>query len=106
MNKIKPLNLLLLDDHEKFRAGPTRPLQPDADFKVRAPCGSSAEALTLWSPNINVVLLDVDLGNERALVFVEEARKRCFEGKILAVTAGIGSQEAVRLLESGVSGIL
>ena len=51
-------------------------------------------------------LLDVDLGSERALVFVEEARKLCFEGKILVVTAGIGGQEAVRLLEAGVAGIL
>jgi DNA-binding NarL/FixJ family response regulator len=51
-------------------------------------------------------LLDVDLGNERALAFVEEARKLGFEGKILVVTAGIGGQEAVRLLEAGVSGIL
>ncbi len=51
--------------------------------------------------NVNMVLLDVDLGNERALGFVEEARKLGFEGKILVVTAGIGGQEAVRLLEAG-----
>ena len=29
----------------------------------------------MLSRNVNVVLLDVDLGNERALAFVEEARK-------------------------------
>ena len=50
--------------------------------------------------------LDVDLGDERALAFVEEARKACFEGQILVVTAGISGQEAVRLLQAGVSGIL
>ena len=106
MSKAKTLNLLLLDDHEMFREGLTRTLEREPDFKVVAQCGSSAEALNMLGRNINVVLLDVDLGNERALAFVEEARKLGFEGKILVVTAGIGGQEAVRLLEAGVSGIL
>jgi DNA-binding NarL/FixJ family response regulator len=106
MNKSKTLNLLIVDDHEMFREGLTRTLEREPDFKVVAQCGSSAEALNLLGRNVNVVLLDVDLGNERALVFVEEARKLCFEGKILVVTAGIGGQEAVRLMEAGVAGIL
>ncbi len=106
MSKTKTLNLLLLDDHEMFREGLTRTLEREPDFKVVAQCGSSSEALNMLGRNVNMVLLDVDLGNERALAFVEEARKLGFEGKILVVTAGIGGQEAVRLLEAGVSGIL
>ncbi len=35
-----------------------------------------------------MVLLDVDLGAERALDFVMEAKKRAFDGQILVVTAG------------------
>lgn len=81
-------------------------LERETDFKVVAQCGSSAEALRMLSGNVHVVLLDVDLGNERALAFVEEARKSHFEGKILVVTAGISGQEAVRLLQEGVTGIL
>ena len=53
-----------------------------------------------------MVLLDVDLGEERALGFVEAARKRAFEGPILVVTAGVSGSEAVRLLQAGVSGIV
>jgi len=53
-----------------------------------------------------MVLLDVDLGNERALGFVEGARDAAFEGQILVVTAGISGQEAVRLLQAGVAGII
>jgi two-component system nitrate/nitrite response regulator NarL len=56
--------------------------------------------------NVNMVLLDVDLGNERALSFVEGARDAAFEGQILVVTAGISGQEAVRLLQAGVAGII
>lgn len=104
--QIKTINLLLLDDHDMFREGLARTLEREPDLKVIAQCGSSAEALTALSRNVHMVLLDVDLGNERALKFVEEARKGLFEGQILVVTAGISGQEAVRLLQAGVSGIL
>lgn len=106
MTKTKSINLLLLDDHEMFREGLARTLEREPDLKVVAQCGTSAEALAALNRNVDMVLLDVDLGNERALAFVEEARKSCFEGQILVVTAGISSQEAVRLLQAGVTGIL
>jgi two-component system nitrate/nitrite response regulator NarL len=106
VNTTKILNLLLLDDHEMFREGLARTLERQPDFKVVAQCGTSAEALAVLSGNIDMVLLDVDLGNERALAFVEEARKSHYEGQILVVTAGVSGQEAVRLLQSGVTGIL
>lgn len=106
MTKSKIINLLLLDDHEMFREGLARTLEREPDFRVVAQCGSSAEALALLNRNVNMVLLDVDLGNERALAFVEEAKKSYFEGQILVVTAGISGQEAVRLLQAGVTGIL
>jgi two-component system, NarL family, nitrate/nitrite response regulator NarL len=73
---------------------------------VVAQCGSTTEALGMLNRNVDMVLLDVDLGNERALGFVEAARNFLFEGRILVVTAGISGQEAIRLLEAGVSGIL
>jgi two-component system nitrate/nitrite response regulator NarL len=106
VTKSKIINLLLLDDHEMFREGLARTLEREPDFRVVAQCGSSAEALAMLNRNVNMVLLDVDLGNERALAFVEEAKKSYFEGQILVVTAGISGQEAVRLLQAGVTGIL
>lgn len=104
----KTINLMLLDDHDMFREGLARTLEREPDLKVVAQCRSSAEALALLNRNLNVnmVLLDVDLGDERALGFVEAARNFLFEGQILVVTAGISSQEAVRLLQAGVNGIL
>jgi len=106
MTMTKTLNLLLLDDHEMFREGLSRTLEREPDFRVVAQCGSSAEAIARLNSHVDMVLLDVDLGDERALAFVEEARRLFFEGKILVVTAGISEQEAVRLLQAGASGIL
>jgi len=54
----------------------------------------------------NMILLDVDLGPERALDFVTRAKKNGFEGQILVVTAGISGQQAVQLVQAGVAGIL
>lgn len=53
-----------------------------------------------------MVILDVDLGSERALDFVLEARKRGFGGQILVLTAGVSGPEAVQLVQAGVAGIL
>jgi two-component system nitrate/nitrite response regulator NarL len=66
-----------------------------------------AEALGLLTKSgASMVLLDVDLGPERALDFIVEAKKRAFDGQILVVTAGVSGPEAVQLVQAGVAGIL
>src|SRR5215471_7960646 len=82
----KPINLLILDDHDMFREGLVRTLEREPDMQVVAQCGTSREALALLNRAITMVLLDVDLGNERALGFVEQARSTGYEGPILVVT--------------------
>src|SRR5436305_1790287 len=90
-----------------FRDGLARMLDKEADFAVAGQVSSATEGLAvLPSSNPNVVLLDVDLGTERALDFVKGARGAGFEGRILIVTAGMSDQEAVQLVQAGVSGIL
>ena len=101
------INLLLLDDHEMFRQGLARVLEKEPGLKVVAQCSSSAQALdALKRSGVSMVLLDVDLGPERALDFVTQVKKNGFEGQILVVTAGISGQEAVQLVQAGVAGIL
>ena len=102
----KSLHLILVEDHEMVREGLARTLEREPDLKIVGQCSSSAEALMLLRGSVDMVLLDVDLGEERALSFVEAARKQDFEGRILVVTAGISGTEAVRLLQAGVSGIV
>src|SRR5215831_8014158 len=102
----KSLHLILVEDHEMVREGLARMLEKEPDLKIVGQCSSSAEALLLLQGSVDMVLLDVDLGEERALAFVEAARKQHFDGRILVVTAGISGTEAVRLLQAGVSGIV
>lgn len=90
-----------------FRQGLARVLEKESGFKVVGQFGSSAEALrALHDSGATMVLLDVDLGTERALDFVLECKKNAFSGQVLVVTAGTSGQEAVQLVQAGVAGIL
>ena len=100
------INVLLVDDHAMFREGLARMLATEQDLEVVAEVSSVSEALTLLNAETDVVLLDVDLGQERALEFVERAKSAAFQGRILIVTAGISGREAVQLVQAGVAGIL
>lgn len=100
------INVLLVDDHAMFREGLARMLATEQDMEVVAEVSSVSEALPLLNAQTDVVLLDVDLGQERALEFVERAKSAAFQGRILIVTAGISGREAVQLVQAGVAGIL
>jgi two-component system nitrate/nitrite response regulator NarL len=104
---VELLRILLVDDHAMFRDGLARMLDKEGDFTVVGQVGSATEGLAvLPESSPDVVLLDVDLGAERALDFVKGARGIGFGGQILVVTAGMSDQEAIQLVQAGVSGIL
>jgi len=101
------IRLLLLDDHAMFRQGLARFLEKEPGFIVVGQCSSAAAAITeLPGSGATMILLDVDLGTERAIDFIAEARKQGFTGQILVVTAGVSEQVAVQLIQAGVAGIL
>lgn len=70
-----------------FRQGLARVLEDESGFKLVGQFGSSAEALTaLNDSGATMVLLDVNLGQERALDFVLESKKKGFKGQMLAAS--------------------
>src|SRR3974390_318415 len=90
-----------------FREGLARVLEKEPGLQIVGQCASSAEALAMLSKvDAGMILLDVDLGPERALGFVLAARRKGFAGHILVVTAGISGPEAVQLVQAGVAGIV
>jgi two-component system nitrate/nitrite response regulator NarL len=103
----QPIGLFLLDDHAMFREGLARVLEKEPDLRVVGQGASAADALTkLAASGASIILLDVDLGAERALDFVLQAKKKGFEGQLLVLTAGVSGPEAVQLVQAGVAGIL
>ena len=104
---VATINVLLVDDHAMFREGLARVLEKEPGIKVVGQSSTVAEALALLEKSgATLVLLDVDLGPERALDFIVEAKKMAYAGHTLVVTAGVSGPEAVQLVQAGVAGIL
>jgi DNA-binding NarL/FixJ family response regulator len=101
------LRLLLVDDHLLFREGLARLLSLEPDFEIVAQCSTSTEALQLVrGSDVDVVLLDFYLGDEKGNHFISSARQSGYAGKILMVTAGMTATECSAALKLGASGIL
>ena len=105
---IGQLRLLLIDDHALFREALAEKLGKEPDMAVIGVCGSAAEALDLIRAGAqpDLILLDFDLGSERVFDFLTAVRETGCAGQVLIVTAGVGSRQAVQLIQAGVRGIL
>jgi len=102
----KNVRILLIDDHALFRESVARLLQAEPGFEVVANCASGTEALeVLKSREVDIVLLDLDLGPERGSDFLEGLRAESHQCKILLVTAGVNDNEVPNLIRKGISGI-
>ena len=100
------IRILVVDDHALFREGLARLLEAEPDFSLVEHCTSVDEAMRSLSKNqIDVVLLDFDLGLQRGQEFLERVRARGFPGRILIVTAGMSDHDAVEALRLGAAGI-
>jgi two-component system, NarL family, nitrate/nitrite response regulator NarL len=109
MNKTdqKNIRLLLIDDHTLFRESVARLLEAEPGFEVVAHCGSGVEAIQVIESHkeIDVVMLDLDLGQERGADFLDRLQRAHFDGKVLLVTAGVNETEIPSLIRKGISGV-
>lgn len=102
----KSIRILLIDDHALFRESVARLLQAEPGFEVVADCGSVSQGLqVLKSHQVDMVLLDLDLGSERGTDFLESLGAEGFKGKVLLVTAGVDESEVPNLIRNGISGV-
>jgi len=99
------IRTLLVDDHALFRESVAAALAGEPSILIEH-CASICEAMQLLAVrSFDLVLLDHDLGNERASQFLPAAREAGFIGRVLIVTAWVSDTEANRLIRQGVAGI-
>ena len=99
------IRALIVDDHALFRESVARVLGAESDLEI-SHCASIRDALSfLARESFELVLLDHDLGSERAFQFLPAATQAGFKGQVLIVTAWVSNTEARRLMRQGVAGI-
>jgi len=97
---------LLVDDHVLFRASLARFLAGETGFAVVSECTSFSEALgVLSSANVDIVLLEFELGTERASDFMVAAREAGYPGRFLLIADAAEPRSAAMALKLGASGI-
>lgn len=101
----REVRILLVDDHTLFRESLGRSLESKTNFRVVGSCASAAEAMDVLSrEKVDIVLLDYDLGQGNASVFIGNARQH-FSGPVLIVTASMSDADTLQAFVSGCSGI-
>lgn len=102
----KAIRILLIDDHALFRESVARLLDAEPGFEVVGDCSSTTQALRiLKSSQVDMILLDLDLGTERGADLLEKLQVEAFAGKVLLVTAGVSESEVPNLIRKGISGV-
>jgi DNA-binding NarL/FixJ family response regulator len=102
----KQIRVLIVDDHTLFRESLSRLLEADTQCKIVGACASVEEALKIVAlEQIDLVLLDYDLGEKPGTQFLEESNRFGFTGPVLMVTGGMADAAMLRALENGVSGV-
>jgi DNA-binding NarL/FixJ family response regulator len=102
----KQIRVLIVDDHTLFRESLTRLLEADTECKIIGACASVEEALEIVArEEIDLVLLDCDLGEEPGTQFLDQSKGSGFSGPVLMVTGGISDVVMLRALDNGVSGV-
>ena len=95
-----------MDDHTLFREGLSRLLEAESGLELVGSASSIEEALeALEETQVDVVLLDFDLGEKSGLQFFRIFQERKLQGRVLMVTAGMSDADTLRALKEGVAGI-
>jgi two-component system, NarL family, nitrate/nitrite response regulator NarL len=98
--------ILLVDDHALFRESLVRLLEADSAMAVVGHCATIEEAFRIVEQSApNLILLDYDLGGQKAPAMLRRLQEQGYVGKVLILTAGVSDHEARELLALGAAGI-
>ncbi len=102
----KPIRILIVDDHTLFRESLVRLLALEADYQIVAHCATVEQALKVLSEaEIDLVLLDYDLGTEIGTDLVVEMGGSEMDTRVILLTGGLNANEVAATVRAGVAGI-
>ena len=102
----KTIRIMIIDDHAVVRAGLRMLIENHPTMQVVAMASSGTEALDILArESADLILLDLDLGKENGLTFVQELRAASNGARILILTGlrdPAAHRQAVKLGAMGV----
>lgn len=104
---MKPISLLLIDDHFVVRSGLAASLELEEDLRVAAEADSGAQALELFEKHRpDVVLMDLQLPGLNGIEATAAILARHPEARVLIFSTFARDEEIVRALRAGALGYL
>jgi DNA-binding NarL/FixJ family response regulator len=104
---IKPIKILIVDDHPIMRVGIEAIINSQPDFQVVAQAGNSAEALRMFAAQSpDLTLMDLRLPDRSGVDTIREIRKISPQARIVVLTTYEGDEDIHQALAAGAQGYL
>lgn len=104
---IKPIKILIVDDHPIMRVGIEAILNSRPDFQVVAQAGNSAEALRMFAAQSpDLTLMDLRLPDRSGVDTIRDIRKISPQARIIVLTTYEGDEDIHQALAAGAQGYL
>lgn len=101
------INIMLVDDHVLFRESLRVLIEKDKFIKVSCEAATKSECINcLRFHDVDIVLLDITLGDENGLDILEFIRKKKINTKVIMLTMHKEVENLVRAMELKTNGYL
>jgi DNA-binding NarL/FixJ family response regulator len=101
------ISVLIADDHKIIRVGIRGLIELSPDIKVTAEVSNGTEVFEALRKNkINVILMDIDMGNTSGIETTRQVKRDYPEINVLGLTMHEEQQYIVAMLAAGASGYL
>lgn len=102
-----PIRISIIEDHAIVRAGLRMLIENQPKMEVISEFAKASEALKSQSPERpDIILLDLDLGDENGLDFLSDLLRAFSPAKVLVLTASPETETHVRAAAAGARGIV
>jgi DNA-binding NarL/FixJ family response regulator len=104
---VRPIRLLVVDDHAALREGVAAMISPEPDIAVAGEAANGTEAVEAFQTlKPDVTLLDLQMPGMGGLEALARIREKFPNARVIVLTTYEGDVQAVRALKAGASGYL
>lgn len=101
------MNILIIDDHPLMRKGLLYTLSLDDNIKNVQEASNIEEAMKLLeNANVDIAIVDLNLGREDGLEIVIKAKEKNFKTKFIILTSSIKKEDFIRAQEKDIDGYI